>query len=115
VYGTYSADSALPTAVHWVEALFLGNLGTAIAVLGVALLGLGMLQGRLSLRAAGRVILGIFILFGAPSLVRELMDSTRNNAAETSVGVAPAPPPPPRMPVPPPTNSDPYAGAAVPQ
>ena len=42
--------TVLVAATGWVEALLLGSLGSAIAVIAVALLGFGMLTGRTDLR-----------------------------------------------------------------
>jgi type IV secretory pathway VirB2 component (pilin) len=112
-----AASQAIPApfaAAGWVERLLIGPLGTSLAVIAVAWFGFGLLSGRLSVRRGGLLILGCFILFGAPSLARGLLGL----AGETG-GARPMPvpqtitPPPPAVPSPP--AFDPYAGASVPQ
>lgn len=105
--------NTLAAATGWLEGLVLGQVGTALAVLAVAGIGLAMLQGRLAARQGVRVILGCFILFGAPSIARGLLDLARWNTAPALIQVAP-PPPSAALPSPPPPNPDPYAGASVP-
>jgi type IV secretion system protein VirB2 len=107
-----SQSDALPAAVGWVEGVLLGSLGTTIAVLAVAGLGFAMLQGRLSTRDGIRVVLGCFILFGAPAIARGLASMAQ---ADNAPIVIPTPSPTPKRPPPPlPSNTDPYAGASVP-
>lgn len=68
---------ALPATVRWIEGALLGSVATGVAVLAVAFVGYGMLAGRLDWRTGLRVVLGVFILFGAPLLVRELTGAVR--------------------------------------
>jgi type IV secretion system protein VirB2 len=109
-------DGAIPAAVSWVEAALTGSAATSIAILAVATLGLGMLWGRFDLRSAGRVTLGVFILFGAPLMAYQMTGSLRGGGASApdfardQVPVQAAPQMPKNAPV-----NDPYAGAAVPQ
>ena len=104
---------ALASAVQWIEAVLLGQVGTVIAVLAVAGVGFAMLQGRIALRQGIRVVLGCFILFGAPLIAQGLAGLARGEAEPSPVAIA-APPPPITIPTPPPPNPDPYAGASVP-
>jgi type IV secretory pathway VirB2 component (pilin) len=107
-------QSVFVAASSWIEGLLLGSFGTAVAVLAVALLGYGMLTGRTDLRRAIQVVLGIFILFGAPTLVRELASSARGAPADIPLQTQ-TPPPAQAPPAPPmPSAFDPYAGASVP-
>jgi hypothetical protein len=74
-----------------------------------------MLAGRLSVRPGLSVILGSFILFGAPTIARGIGASAGGDRA----AILPTLPPPPvtSAGVPAsgqPANSDPYAGASVP-
>ena len=46
--------------------MLLGETAVALCVIAVALLGLAMLNGKLPVRRAAQVVLGIFILLGAP-------------------------------------------------
>lgn len=86
----------------------------------VAAVGLMMLSGRIDLRRGAGVILGCFILFGAPAIaaaLHALAADAPAPAASEPVYIPPpyVPPPPPPAPPAPPRNPDPYAGAAVPR
>jgi type IV secretion system protein VirB2 len=56
-------------AVSWLQGTLLGNVATAVAVMAVAAVGFGMLTGRMNWRFGATVIIGVFILFGAASIV----------------------------------------------
>ena len=102
--------SPLIEAAKWVEALLLGQVGTVVAILALAWVGALMLQGRLALRTGLRVVMGCFILFGAPIIAKGLAGVTRSSVGEVVY------PEPDRMlgerSVP--EGFDPYAGAAAP-
>lgn len=113
-----SGSGAVAAAVRWIEGILLGTAATSVAVICVAAIGLMMLSGRIDARRAGTVLLGCFILFGAPGIAAALHAlADGGGAAPASAGpfdepppyVPPPPPPPPR-----PANPDPYAGASVP-
>jgi len=70
-----------------------------------------MLQGRLAVREGGRIIIGCFILFGAPLIAQGIMATIRG---EDRTGSQPVAPPPVAIPTSPP-QFDPYAGASVPR
>lgn len=53
-------------SAHWIERVMLGEIALGVCVIAVALVGALMLTGRLPLREGGRVILGCFVLLGAP-------------------------------------------------
>jgi type IV secretion system protein VirB2 len=109
-------SSSILAATHWVEGTLLGNVATSIAVIAVAGVGFKALSGRVDIRRAITVLLGSFILFGAPSIVAGIEAVTRQ------AGLAPLPvastatadPPVTKLPQRP-DDYDPYAGAAVPQ
>lgn len=104
---------ALPSAVQWVEGVLTGSVGTSIAILAIAGVGFAMLQGRLSARDGLRVVLGCFILFGAPAIAQGLAGIYRSSASPIAI---PTPAPLPKL-TPPPApkaNADPYAGASMP-
>lgn len=109
-------EGAIPTAVRWIESTLLGSAATSVAILAVATLGIGMLWGRLDLRAATRVVLGAFFVFGAPLIAYRMAASVRGgelaatDIVQQSAPLPPAPPIPKNAPA-----QDPYAGAAVPQ
>ncbi len=56
-------------ALAWLQGTLLGNVATAIAVMAVAAVGFMMLTGRLNWRFGATVIVGVFILFGASTIV----------------------------------------------
>ena len=56
-------------ALAWLQGTLLGNFATAVAVMAVAAVGFGMLTGRMNWRFGATVIIGVFILFGAASIV----------------------------------------------
>lgn len=99
-------------ALEWIERLMLGTAATGVAILAIAILGLLTLQGRLDWRRGSRVILGCFLIFGAPVIAAGLLGRIDNPpvrpspTAEADID-APPPPPPRNQPF------DPYAGAAV--
>jgi type IV secretory pathway VirB2 component (pilin) len=108
-------EGAIAAASKWVSVGLLGPAATSIAILAIASLGLAMLWGRFDLRLAGRTIVGLFILFGAPLIAYELMQTLDvRETAIPDVAQAAAAPQPPAIPTNAPVN-DPYAGAAVPQ
>jgi type IV secretion system protein VirB2 len=105
------SDFALPAAVAWIEATLLGSVATGVAVLALAFLGFGMLSGRLDWQTGLRVVLGVFILFGAPSIARELASLGRG--AEVPALASSNSQLPPFEPVRGAPDPDPYAGAAM--
>lgn len=56
-------------AVDWLQGTLLGNVATAVAVIAVAAVGFGMLTGRINWRYGATVVLGLFVVFGAASIV----------------------------------------------
>jgi type IV secretion system protein VirB2 len=118
-YSSFDGGHSLAAATQWIQGLLLGQVGTAIAVLAVAIAGLNMLWGRLSVREGGRILLGCFILFGAPAIARGLMSAVESSS--TVISIAPSQPPAsaPHMsttPLPPANVNpfDPYTGAQAP-
>lgn len=107
------ADGAIVSASGWIAGIMTGPLATIVATLAVAALGFAMLQGRLSMKDGTRVILGCFILFGAPYIAMELVPAAQQGARAQSVYSAPSQQIP-DVPDAPQANPDPYAGASVP-
>ena len=56
-------------AVDWLQGTLLGNVATAVAVIAVAAVGFMMLTGRVNWKYGATVVLGLFILFCAASIV----------------------------------------------
>lgn len=71
----HDVKERLGSGWKWGAATYLGVIArvSVIPVLAVAFLGFGMLAGRIDWRTGVRVVVGMFILFGAPMIVRELM------------------------------------------
>ena len=105
-----AAGSAFVEASSWVEQLLTGSLGTAIAIIVVAVAGIAMMQGRLAIRQALQIILGAFILFGAPSIAQGLTNAAKGYGGP--LAVVPAAVSPPELPRAAP-QFDPYAGAST--
>lgn len=59
----------ITAALGWIQGTLLGSVATAIAVIAVASVGLLMLTGRMNWRFGATVIVGLFIVFGAGSIV----------------------------------------------
>jgi hypothetical protein len=84
-----------------------------LCVLAVALFGMAMLNGRLLVKRGMRVVLGCFILLGAPALAASLVDfsgmagTVPPDAPAFEADIATL-----REPLPP-ANYDPYAGASL--
>ena len=109
-----SGHSALAAAAGWVQNLLLGPFATVIAVIAVAWFGFMMLQGSISIRRGGRLILGCFILFGSAAIAQGLTGLARTSGDTSARYTVPVPvaPPAPQTELAP---YDPYAGASVPR
>ncbi len=75
-HGAAQAQSADPAgsgpinnALLWLQGTLLGTVATTVAVMAVAAIGRMMLTGRLNWRFGATVIIGVFILFGATTIV----------------------------------------------
>jgi type IV secretory pathway VirB2 component (pilin) len=112
-------SSAILAATQWVSGTLLGTLATVIGVIAIAWVGLMMLSGHVDLRRGVSVVLGCFILFGAPTIVKGLRGFgddalsgaygagvPRSNEVVTLPVLAPQPHPSP-------DSYDPYAGASL--
>lgn len=64
-----AGSNVVLNAVNWLQGTLFGNVATALAVIAVGAVGLLMLTGRIDWRRGATVILGVFILFGAASIV----------------------------------------------
>jgi type IV secretory pathway VirB2 component (pilin) len=105
-------SAALVGAAQWIQGTLLGTLATAVAVIAIAWIGFGMLSGRINLQRGAVVILGCFVVFGAPVIAAGLMRAGDAGGSGAPVVALPAPPAP--QPTTTPTPYDPYAGASVP-
>lgn len=62
-------------ALNWLQGTLLGTVATVAAVIAVAGVGFMTLTGRMNWRHAATVVLGVFILFGAGSIVAGIRQS----------------------------------------
>ena len=62
----------ITAALTWMQSILLGPIATSLAVMAVAGVGFMMLTGRMNWRYGGTVIIGVFIIFGAPRLVASI-------------------------------------------
>ncbi len=76
VYAQSTAQGADPagsgpinSALLWLQGTLLGTVATTVAVMAVAAIGFMMLTGRINWRFGATVIVGVFILFGATTIV----------------------------------------------
>ncbi|WP_293678087.1 TrbC/VirB2 family protein [uncultured Phenylobacterium sp.] len=67
--GDPAGSSPLLAALSWVQGTLLGNLATTAAVIAVAIIGYMMLTGRFDWRRGIITLVGIFVIFGAVSIV----------------------------------------------
>lgn len=67
--GDPAGSSPLLAALNWVQGTLLGNLATTAAVIAVAIIGYLMLVGRFDWRRGVITLVGIFIIFGAVTIV----------------------------------------------
>ncbi|WP_152553510.1 TrbC/VirB2 family protein [Erythrobacter longus] len=66
---TNQGGDPITSALLWMQSILLGPIATALAVMAVAGVGFMMLTGRMNWRYGMTVIIGVFIIFGAPRLV----------------------------------------------
>ena len=64
-----AGSGPINTALLWLQGTLLGTVATVIAVMAVASIGFMMLTGRMNWRFGATVIIGVFILFGATTIV----------------------------------------------
>lgn len=64
-----AGSGPIVAALAWMQGTLLGTVATAVAVMAVAAVGFGMLTGRMNWRFGATVIIGVFIVFGAASIV----------------------------------------------
>ncbi|WP_336297266.1 TrbC/VirB2 family protein [Sphingomonas sp. 7/4-4] len=112
-----AGSSVILRAVQWLEGTLLGTVATTVAVISVASVGFMALSGRVDLRRAVTVIVGCFVLFGAPGIVAGLRDLAGGGSASVLASSPPLPADLSRLNTRPqrPADYDPYAGAAVPK
>ena len=111
----FEAGGRAPMAesARWIEGVMLGEIALGVCIIAVAFIGALMLTGRLPLREGARVVLGCFVLLGAPVIAAGFV-----GGAEWVAELSPLPPPiivqpEETRPDLPPSDFDPYAGASL--
>jgi len=64
-----AGSSPITGALDWIQGTLMGKVATTVAVIAVAMVGFMMLTGRMNWRYGATVIIGVFILFGAATIV----------------------------------------------
>lgn len=64
-----AGSQPINNAFGWMRDTLLGTVATTVAVMAVAAVGFMMLTGRVNWRFGATVIIGVFIIFGAASIV----------------------------------------------
>ena len=105
-------ENVLSRAAEWPVHVLEGSVSEVIAILAVAGLGFAMLLGRIPVRRVGAIGIGTFLLFGASSVSKGLMELVQPASAPTLTGSEVVPDPIPVTPSSQPVI-DPYAGATV--
>lgn len=106
------SDAPMMQSVHWIEDVMLGEVALGLCIIAVAASGAVMLGGRLPAREAMRVVLGLFVVLGAPVIAGGFAEgfgetveiSAPRPVNEEGMNVRPNLPP---------ANYDPYAGASL--
>jgi type IV secretory pathway VirB2 component (pilin) len=104
----------IQTSADWLASFVVGEIAVTLCVLAVAFVGLALMSGRLVLRKGAFVVLGCFVVLGAPSLAAVLIElgnagegrSSFSHSASSSPSTLPARDLPP-------ATYDPYAGASL--
>lgn len=104
--------SPLAAATELISGTLIGSVALTLCVIAIFAIGLMMLTGRLPLRQGMRVVIGCFVLLGAPAIALGL-----TGLGQGTVTSEPLPPPPTELAEPreemPPAQYDPYAGASL--
>lgn len=107
-----SPEPVLSSAADWISGTLLGSAAVALCVIAIAFVGLMLMSGRLAVRDGLRVVVGCFVLLGAPVIAAGLQGA----AEEVSAPSTPSEPAielPPTQPPLPQSTYDPYAGASL--
>ena len=64
-----AGSGPINSALLWLQGTLLGTVATTVAVMAVAAICFMMLTGRMNWRVGATVIIGVFILFGATTIV----------------------------------------------
>lgn len=100
-------------SARWIEGVMLGEIALGVCVIGVAFIGVLMLSGRLQLREGARVVVGCFVLLGAPVIAAGFVEGGSGMIGPSALPLTVAVPIDSPRPDLPPANFDPYAGASL--
>lgn len=106
-------DHPISAGSDWVSQLIGGPAATTICVIAIGFLGFMLMSGRLAVRDGLRVVIGCFVLLGAPTLALSLLHIADGAQSAPAVDEAIAGPPAPTPTQLAPANYDPYAGASL--
>ncbi|KAJ8137931.1 hypothetical protein OY671_008856, partial [Metschnikowia pulcherrima] len=109
-----SATPVSVPALDWITGTLLGSSATTLGVIAVALIGFLMMSGRVPVRRAISVVVGLFVSLCAPAIAGGLVRAGNGLSVAEEGGAPPVQAPPQLPPAPKPTAYDPYAGASVP-
>jgi len=68
-----SSQQPIANSVTLIADTLLGEVAITLCVLAVAFVGFSMLTGRIAIRRGGQVILGCFLLLGAPVIAASIL------------------------------------------
>ena len=105
-------NSAIANAAAWISGTLLGSLAIGLCVIAVATIGLITLTGRLPVRRGMRVVLGCFVLLGAPTIAAAFCALWSEAAPPVPPPILETSPESARADLPP-ADYDPYAGASL--
>jgi type IV secretory pathway VirB2 component (pilin) len=71
-----AGSGPIENALGWIQGTMLGSVATSVAVMAVAAVGFGMMTGRMNWRFGATVIIGIFIIFGAGTIVAGIQSAS---------------------------------------
>lgn len=74
-----SGSYPIGSSTSWLTDTLFGDVAVTLGTLAVAFVGLTMLTGRLPIRHGAMVILGTFVLLGAPAIAASLIDLARQS------------------------------------
>lgn len=73
MFDTAASQQPIANSIDWITGTLLGDVAGGLCVLAVAFVGFSMLTGRLSIRRGAMVLLGCFVLLGAPIMANGLL------------------------------------------
>ncbi|WP_063359789.1 TrbC/VirB2 family protein [Aurantiacibacter luteus] len=68
MFETTANAQPIAAAMGWIVDVLLGEVAATLCVIAIAFVGYSMLTGRLAIRRGAQVVLGCFVLLGAPAI-----------------------------------------------